>query len=197
MVMAGVPLAIAFALLWQAAAIAATANVTIGDNFFNPASSTVRIGDSVHWTWAGAGFASHSTTSDSTMPYVWDSGIKASGDFTKQYTIAGKFTYHCNVHSTMHGSVAVSPKVSPTSGAAGTAFTITYASAAIDGLGFTVVVQKMNPAGSFANFKTKTTGVAVKWDSTGFAAGTYKFRVILKTATKTSQASPAKSVTLS
>jgi len=194
MVRLATPLAIVLALFLQSAAVAATAEVSIGDNFFNPTATRVKIGDSVHWTWTG--IHNHSTTSDASMPYVWDSGIKASGDFTKAYTIAGKFTYHCSVHGSMTGSVSVAPKVKPTSGGIGTIFTITYASAPIDGLGFTVVVQRQDPGGTFTDFKTKTTGVAVKWDSTGFATGTYKFRVILKTATKTSLASQAKTVSV-
>ena len=189
------PMAVVLVMFLQAAASAATAEVSIKDNFFDPAATKVKIGDSVHWTWAG--IHNHSTTSDATMPISWDSTIKLTGDFSRLFTAAGKFTYHCNVHSSMHGAVSVAPKVSPTGGPSGTLFKITFSSVAIDGMGLTALVQKQDPGGSFVNFISKSTGVAVKWDSTGAAPGTYRFRVILKSATKTSLASPAKSVTVS
>jgi plastocyanin len=189
-----VPAGLALALFLQGSAGAATAEISIGDNFFSPANTKVKIGDSAHWTWTGSN--PHSTTSDGSMPYVWDSGIKSSGDFTKAYTVAGKFSYHCNIHGSMHGSVAVAPKVGPATAPAGQRFTIRFASAAIDGMGFTAVVQKQDPGGSFANFKSATTGTFVKWDSTGAAPGVYKFRVILKSGALTSLASTAKGVTV-
>jgi plastocyanin len=188
------PIGLGLALFLQGTASAATAEISIGDNFFNPANTKVRIGDSAHWTWTGSN--PHSTTSDSSMPYTWNSGSKSSGDFTKDYTIAGKFSYHCIIHGSMHGSVAVSPRVRPATGSAGQRFTIVFASAAIDGLGSTAVIQKRDPGGSFTNFNSATTGTFVKWDSTGAAPGVYAFRVILKSGTLTSLASPAKSVTV-
>ncbi|SPE55469.1 putative Blue (Type 1) copper domain protein [Verrucomicrobia bacterium] len=90
---------IAPSLLW-----AATANISIGDNFFSPTATNINIGDQVKWTWIGTNF--HSTTSDTGL---WDSGIHAGGNFnfTMTFPTAGNFPFHCNVHSFMTGAVTV------------------------------------------------------------------------------------------
>jgi plastocyanin len=83
---------------------AGTANVTIGDFFFSPPSVTINVNDQVLWTWAGA--ISHSTTSSST-PRLWDSGLKVSGSFTNTFRTSGSFPYFCTLHSFMTGTVNV------------------------------------------------------------------------------------------
>lgn len=112
---------VGWTLAWPLSGLAAVTPVSIGDDFFSPASVTINVNDQVQWTWAGA--ISHSTTSNSG---VWDSGINGHGfTFSKTFTAAGTFPYHCTVHSFQTGSVTVQsgnvpPSVaitSPTSGA--------------------------------------------------------------------------------
>src|SRR5580765_7494545 len=84
---------------------ATTFGVSVGNNFFSPPNSTLNVNDSVQWTWAGSPHSSTSDTGDTTM---WDSGIVGTGStFTKQFTAAGNFPYHCNVHAGQVGTVTV------------------------------------------------------------------------------------------
>src|SRR5215471_3623192 len=112
-----------FELFLCTSALATTTNVNVGDDFFNPSSVKINAGDSVKWNWIGS--ISHSSTSTST-PILWDSGIQSSGTFTHTFASAGSFPYKCRVHSFQTGTVTVQaaanvpPTValtSPTSGA--------------------------------------------------------------------------------
>src|ERR1700721_128595 len=68
---------------------AATAQVSIGDDFFSPSTSNINQNDSVMWTWNGA--IDHSSTSDSGL---WDSGINGHGStFTFKFSATGTFPY--------------------------------------------------------------------------------------------------------
>jgi plastocyanin len=72
----------------------ASASVSVGDNFFSPASVTVAVGDSV--TWNNNGQAPHSATADdgSFDTGVFDPGGRRSVNFDS----AGTFSYYCTVH---------------------------------------------------------------------------------------------------
>ena len=94
----------AFAAFTPTAA-ADDAAVTIDDNVFVPSSVTIEVGDTVTWTWSGSN--NHSTSSDAGQAESWDSGIRSSGTFAHTFDDAGTFTYHCTVHSSMHGTVVV------------------------------------------------------------------------------------------
>jgi plastocyanin len=98
---------------------AATTSVTVGDDFFSPPAVTINVNDSIQWTWIG--LANHSVTSDSSL---WDTGLQGNGFiFTRAFTSAGSFPYHCSVHALMTGSVTVKSAgvtiaiTSPTNGA--------------------------------------------------------------------------------
>src|SRR3954468_1375344 len=95
-------LGVAIAPAVQRADGATTFSVSVGNNFFSPATSTLSVNDSVQWTWAGS---PHSSTSDTPL---WDSGILGTGStFTRQFTTAGSFPYHCSVHGGQVGTVTV------------------------------------------------------------------------------------------
>jgi plastocyanin len=102
---------------------AAVANVSIGDDFFNPTSSTINVNDQIKWTWSGSN--SHSTTSNSG---IWDSGVHGNGfTFSETFTAPGSFSYHCTIHSFMTASITVQaanvpPSVAITSPANGATF---------------------------------------------------------------------------
>ena len=66
---------------------------------------TIEVGDTVTWTWGGSN--QHSTTSDDGQSDSWDSGARRTGTFAHTFEIAGTFTYHCVIHSSMHGTVIV------------------------------------------------------------------------------------------
>jgi cellulose 1,4-beta-cellobiosidase len=88
------------------------ANIQIVDFAFQPASLAVNVGASVTWRNASTAGTNHTTTSDTAG--LWDSGTLAPGQtFTRVFNTAGVFTYHCNIHPNMTGSITVG-QVNPT-----------------------------------------------------------------------------------
>ncbi len=86
----------------------AGASVTVANMAFSPSSVTVGLGQSVTWTFQDA--TAHTSTSDQGF---WDSGTRSGGaTYTRAFTSAGTFAYHCSIHSMMHGKVAVPVTVS-------------------------------------------------------------------------------------
>jgi plastocyanin len=90
-------------------------NVTVTNNAFTPASSTVPAGSTITWTWdsctGGDIYGSGQTCVDHSV--VWDadgstSGVKSQGSYQKAFPTAGTYTYHCSVHgAAMTGAVTV------------------------------------------------------------------------------------------
>ncbi len=86
-------------------------DVSISGFAFNPQVITITAGTIVTWTNLD-GFT-HTTTSDIGSMDPWDSnGIGPNGFFTKTFDIPGTYTYHCNIHAFMHGTVVVLSAVS-------------------------------------------------------------------------------------
>lgn len=82
----------------------ATVRVAIVDNAFNPAQTEVAVGGEVVWTHNGQN--PHTVTFGDDGP---DSGTMASGDtFEATFDEAGEFSYVCEIHSSMNGTVTVS-----------------------------------------------------------------------------------------
>jgi plastocyanin len=82
-----------------------TTGVTVGNNFFSPASLSVATGATVTWTWA-MGDTLHTVTFDDNAP---GSNPQSSGTFQRTFATAGTYTYFCSVHgrAVMSGSVTV------------------------------------------------------------------------------------------
>jgi plastocyanin len=82
----------------------ASATVSIGDNFYSPASVSVAVGDTV--TWANNGQAQHSATADDGS---FDTGVFGPGGTrSKTFNKAGTFSYFCTVHGqSQSGTVRV------------------------------------------------------------------------------------------
>ena len=81
------------------------ANVSIGDNFYNPVSVAVSTGESVLWEWTGDN--PHTVTFDDMN--ITSSSTQTSGTFTATFPNSGTFTYFCSVHgrTVMSGQVVV------------------------------------------------------------------------------------------
>ena len=94
-----------------------SASVTISGTAYSPSGVTVKAGGTV--TWTNTDPVTHSVTSDAagtfgadlsgTMPDPSGYGTMAGGKFSQTFGSAGTYAYHCNYHSTMHGTVTVSP----------------------------------------------------------------------------------------
>lgn len=79
------------------------ANVAIVDFGFDPADVSVDAGTTVVWINQGA--VAHTVTADDGS---FDSGqLDPGGSFTQLFDTVGTYTYHCEIHSEMVGSVVV------------------------------------------------------------------------------------------
>lgn len=77
-------------------------SISVADNYFSPAATTVPVGSTVTWTWNGA--RSHNVTFDDGTA----SGTQATGTFDRTFNTAGTYNYHCTIHgAAMSGSVTV------------------------------------------------------------------------------------------
>ncbi len=82
------------------------ANVAVGDNFFNPTGFQATVGAPVAWQWQGN--SQHNVTFNNGDP---GSNTQTSGTFSRTFTAAGTFGYHCTIHgaAVMSGTVTVTP----------------------------------------------------------------------------------------
>lgn len=98
-----IPLILLAVFATVSVARAATTSVNIQNIAFNPASITVNAGDTV--TWTNNDSVDHTVTSDTSGIFNMASAPGSTVRFT--FTTPGTFAYHCNIHSTMHGTVVV------------------------------------------------------------------------------------------
>jgi plastocyanin len=92
-----------------------TNTVNLADQAFNPASVNVPVGTTVTWQWPNScsdGYGGYYTCP--THSVVFDDGssiqspTQASGTFTRTFSAAGTYKYHCAIHgSAMSGQVVV------------------------------------------------------------------------------------------
>lgn len=96
----------AIALLGAAPAGAATVALSVHDFAFSPTPLTITAGTTVTVTNSGA--ATHTWTSDPGDPKQWNSGNVAPGaSFSVTFPTAGTYSYHCNIHPFMTGTIVV------------------------------------------------------------------------------------------
>lgn len=83
-------------------------NVNIQNFAFNSANITVHVGQSV--TWKNLDGVTHTITSDSDAPVIFDSGFIVNGQsYIRVFTQVGTYHYHCTIHTFMVGVVQVVP----------------------------------------------------------------------------------------
>ncbi len=82
-----------------------TANVSVGNNFFNPTSVSVAAGGTVTWNWNSSGVVHNVTFLTAGAPA--NIGNRNSGSDSRVFSSAGTFNYECTIHSGMTGSVMV------------------------------------------------------------------------------------------
>ena len=163
---AAIALAAAPLIPAHAAQARAGASVTVANMAFSPASVTVGLGESVTWTFQDA--TSHTSTSDQGF---WDSGTKSGGaTYSRAFTSAGTFAYHCTIHSMMRGKVAVPLTVS---GSPGAGWTLRWSTKKGKG-GVTFDVQTRLGSGKWKPLVTGATSASQKFDPA--KAGSYSVR---------------------
>lgn len=79
-----------------------TLNVEMSDMAFNPASLTIKVGDSVAWT--NKDDVSHLITGEGGIA---SKTISKDGSYSKTFDKAGTYTYMCQIHPSMKGTIVV------------------------------------------------------------------------------------------
>jgi plastocyanin len=108
------------------ATFGATANVSVVNFAFSPATTDINVGDTVLWTWP-VGSNLHNVTSTS-APQAWPASATLNGPatFSNTFTTAGTFPYECTVHlftgSIIVAAAALPPSISITNPAPGAVF---------------------------------------------------------------------------
>jgi plastocyanin len=150
--------ALAAGLILPAVAPAAPAvrEISVGDNFFDPATpaaSNFATGSDFHWTRAAGSSGLHNVRQDQLL---FRSGSLTSGPI--DYTVtasAGSYHYYCELHaSSMQGRIKVRPKKGNVTSSS---FVVTWASTATQ-TGDQFDVRYRVDGGSWANWKSNATG---------------------------------------
>ena len=83
--------------------------VSVGNNFFDPASRTVSAGATVTWTWVNTGAISHSVESVGTPSFTSSPILSGSGQtYSVTFNTPGTYEYQCVVHgAAMAGTIIV------------------------------------------------------------------------------------------
>jgi len=87
-------------------------SISVTNNYFDPATTTVTASTKVTWTWntcGGDGYGGQTCTAHN---IVFDdgasSGSQSAGSWARTFTTAGTYKYHCSIHgSSMAGSIVV------------------------------------------------------------------------------------------
>ena len=111
--------ALVLTLVVLVAGPAYAASVSIGDNFYNPSTVSIGVGESV--TWTNDGSAPHTVTandgsfdSSPNCPSSFDACMQPGETYTHTFDAAGTFGYFCKVHGqSMSGTVVVGEGGSP------------------------------------------------------------------------------------
>ncbi len=101
------------ALSGGSSARAATMDVSIKNNAFNPSTLTVNVGDTVHWSNDDS--TTHTVTSGTspTPDGMFNSTLAPGATFDFTFTTAGTFNYFCMIHPFMMGTITVMPAAQP------------------------------------------------------------------------------------
>jgi len=85
-----------------------TVTVSVGDNFFDPASVTVTSGSTIVWKNMGSHNHTATSGSPSARSGLFDSGaLNPNQSFQHTFSSPGSFSYFCTVHPEMTGMIIV------------------------------------------------------------------------------------------
>lgn len=86
--------------------VSAIVNVSVFSNFFDPDPIVIQVGDTVQWDNM-QGFHNVNSTSG---PEAFTSGTPSGANwtFSHTFTMPGTYTYVCDVHAGMEGTITVS-----------------------------------------------------------------------------------------
>jgi plastocyanin len=86
--------------------------ITIGNNWFDPSSTTVPVGTKVTWTWNSCGSDGYGGQTCVAHTVAFDDGSaspsQSDGTWSRTFTTAGTYKYHCAIHgAAMAGTITV------------------------------------------------------------------------------------------
>ena len=84
---------------------AADVAIAVRDNFFDPSTQTVQVGDTV--TWTNLGVRLHTVTSNPSGPLSSGDMAPGSGTYSFTFTSSGIYNYKCIYHAGMTGTITV------------------------------------------------------------------------------------------
>jgi plastocyanin len=89
-----------------------TSDLTVNNNFFDPSSTTVHVNSTVTWTWNACGGDGYGGQVCTSHGIVFDdgkaSGAQTQGTWSRTFTTAGTYKYHCSTHgAAMSGTIVV------------------------------------------------------------------------------------------
>jgi plastocyanin len=85
--------------------------VTIDEGDFSPRQITVKVGQTVRWTWAGGNHNVVSGTQCKPDDAFRSGAAQAGGSFDKRFEKAGSFAYYCEVHCPNAGTPGATAQV--------------------------------------------------------------------------------------
>jgi plastocyanin len=93
---------------------APTGGISVTNNAFTPATKTVAVGATVQWAWnsctGGDPYGGNQTcvSHDIVFDDLVTSGLMDQGTFSRTFTAAQTYNYHCSVHgAAMSGTIIV------------------------------------------------------------------------------------------
>src|SRR3954452_1461046 len=101
-------LAVAVFLAAAGPALAADSSVNVGDDFYDPSTSSADAGDTITWGWSGSN--DHTVTTRSGQIDRFNSGIKsgAGKSFRHRFRHSGRFRIFCQIHpDSMRATITV------------------------------------------------------------------------------------------
>jgi plastocyanin len=103
----GVAVAAAFAAVPVVSALASAPSrtVTVGNNFFNPRTMTVKKGTRVIWTWHSFGIEHNVAVRSG--PVKFHSRNLGSGSFSRVLSKKGTYHLYCTLHPVMQETITV------------------------------------------------------------------------------------------
>lgn len=86
--------------------------IIVSNNSYSPASRTISKGGTVNWSWNSCGNDGYGDNVCVQHSVTFDDGVtsdqQSQGTFSRQFTAAGTYKYHCQVHGTaMSGTITV------------------------------------------------------------------------------------------
>lgn len=86
--------------------------IIVSNNSYSPTSKTISTGMTVNWSWNSCGGGAYGDDICTDHTVTFDDGVtsetQSKGSFTRTFTKAGTYKYHCQIHGTaMSGTITV------------------------------------------------------------------------------------------